>query len=183
MVAGDGDGAVTLTIATNGITGGKNAPRPTGSPTTSSPSSPSRGRGRHRHCEYQPPGVDDEQYKSKLALDLKAGSGADIIAIDGIWVGEFAQAGYIKPLTEVVGRRGRTVGRLGADQGAGAGQLSFQDERYGVPAGTDGRVIFFNKKLFEQAACRPTGSRRAGTRSLGGRPHSSRASTASPRCN
>ncbi|MGH2601399.1 MAG: extracellular solute-binding protein, partial [Dehalococcoidia bacterium] len=32
---------------------------------------------------------------------------------------------------------------------------SYQGKRYGVPAGTDGRVIFFNKKLFKQAGLDP----------------------------
>ncbi len=29
--------------------------------------------------------------------------------------------------------------------------MRFKDKRYGIPSGTDGRVIFFNKKLFAQA--------------------------------
>ena len=48
-------------------------------------------------------GVDDEDYKAQLALDLGAGEGPDVFSIDGIWVGEFATAEYIAPLAEVVG--------------------------------------------------------------------------------
>ncbi|WP_245245865.1 extracellular solute-binding protein [Streptomyces lonarensis] len=95
-------------------------------------------------------GVDDEQYKTKLALDLQGGSGPDIMNLDGIWIGEFAQAGYIKPLTEVVTQADFWEGW---DQIPEAVQKlgSFENERYGIPAGTDGRVLFYNKDLFEQA--------------------------------
>ena len=73
------------------------------------------------------------------------------MSIDGIWVGEFAQAGYIKPLSEVVGPRYQSWDGWAQIKEPVQGNVSFQDERYGIPAGTDGRVIFFNKKLFQQA--------------------------------
>lgn len=96
-------------------------------------------------------GVDDEDYKSQLALDLGAGAGPDVFSIDGIWVGEFATAEYIAPLTAVVGPE--------ADEWDGWDQIneavqangSFAGERYGIPQGTDGRVIYYSKSLFEQA--------------------------------
>jgi len=96
-------------------------------------------------------GVDDEDYKSQLALDVGAGGGPDVFSIDGIWVGEFATAEYIAPLAEVVGPD--------VDEWEGWSQIneavqangSFEGERYGIPQGTDGRVIYFNKDLFEAA--------------------------------
>ncbi len=100
---------------------------------------------------FQPSGVDDEEYKTKLALDLKTGSGADVYSIDGIWVGEFAQAGYIKPLDDVVGA-GPTTGTAGRrSRSRCRASCSFDGKRYGIPLGTDGRVLYFNKKLFAQA--------------------------------
>ena len=100
---------------------------------------------------FEGQGVDDEDYKSQLALDIGAGEGPDVFSIDGIWVGEFATAEYIAPLSEVVGPE--------VDEWDGWAQIneavqangSFDGERYGIPQGTDGRVIFFNKDLFEQA--------------------------------
>jgi multiple sugar transport system substrate-binding protein len=100
---------------------------------------------------FEGQGIDDEPYKSQLALDLGSGEGPDVFSIDGIWVGEFATAGYIAPLTEVVGPE--------VDEWEGWSQIneavqangSFDGERYGIPQGTDGRVIYFNKDLFEQA--------------------------------
>ena len=97
-------------------------------------------------------GVDDEDYKSQLALDLGAGEGPDVFSIDGIWVGEFATAEYIAPLTDVVGPGGRRVGRAGRRSTRPCRPTpSFDGNRYGIPQGTDGRVIYFNKDLFEQA--------------------------------
>ena len=100
---------------------------------------------------FEGQGVDDEDYKSQLALDLGSGEGPDVFSIDGIWVGEFATAGYIAPLTDVVGPE--------VDEWDGWSQIneavqangSYDGARYGIPQGTDGRVIYFNKDLFEQA--------------------------------
>ena len=52
---------------------------------------------------FEGQGVDDEPYKTQLALDLGSGEGPDVMSIDGPWVGEFATAEYIRPLDEVVG--------------------------------------------------------------------------------
>jgi multiple sugar transport system substrate-binding protein len=100
---------------------------------------------------FEGQGVDDEDYKSQLALDLGAGEGPDVFSIDGIWVGEFATAEFIAPLTDVVGPE--------VDEWDGWAQIneavqangSYDGARYGIPQGTDGRVIYFNKDLFEQA--------------------------------
>ncbi len=70
--------------------------------------------------------------------------------IDGIWVGEFAEAGYTKPLTEFSADADSWEGW---DQIAPAVQanMSYNGDLYGVSSGTDGRVVYFNKTLFEQA--------------------------------
>ncbi len=96
-------------------------------------------------------GVDDEDYKSQLALDLGAGEGPDVFSIDGIWVGEFATAEYIAPLTDVVGPEADDWDGWAQINDAVQANASFDGNRYGIPQGTDGRVIYFNKDLFEQA--------------------------------
>src|SRR5690606_8587667 len=51
---------------------------------------------------FEGSGADDEDYKTAIALDLSTVAGADVIGgFDGIWVGEFAQAGYIQPLNQI----------------------------------------------------------------------------------
>src|SRR5262249_45469861 len=70
----------------------------------------------------------------------------------GIWLGEFADAGYIKPLADLVGQD-----KVDAWDGwaqippAVQANFSFNGKRYGIPLGTDGRVIFFNRNLFARA--------------------------------
>lgn len=100
---------------------------------------------------FEPSGVDDEQFKTKLSLDMRTGGGADIVNLDGIWVGEFAQAGYIKPLDEVVGEPATAWDGWAQIPDSVEQLASFEGKRYGVPAGTDGRVLFYNKELFAQA--------------------------------
>jgi multiple sugar transport system substrate-binding protein len=95
--------------------------------------------------------VDDAPYKQKIALDLKTGGGADLISIDGIWVGEFAQAGYIKPLDQVVGPQVDRWDGLQQIPGPVQNIMSFNGKKYGLPIGTDGRVLYYNKQLFAKA--------------------------------
>ncbi|MEV6965240.1 extracellular solute-binding protein [Hamadaea sp. NPDC051192] len=144
---------ITLTIAANSIVGGKNSAGAQWIQDWVIPKfiEAQKAKGVTAKVTFVPSGVDDEQYKTKLALDLRSKAGPDVIAIDGIWVGEFAQAGYIKPLADVAGS--------GVDSWEGWSQIpqsvqglgTFEGKKYGVPQGTDGRVLYFNKKLFAQA--------------------------------
>lgn len=143
----------SLTIASNAIKGGKNAEGATWIEDWVIPQfvKAQKKKGVTATVKFEPSGVDDEDYKSKISLDMQSGKGADVMDVDGIWVGEFAESGYIKPLTEVVGKD--------VDKWDGWGQIpeavqqngSYQGKRYGVPAGTDGRVIYFNRKVFAKA--------------------------------
>lgn len=144
---------VTLTIGLNAIAGGKNAVEADWVTKYVIPMFTDRmkQRGINATVKFQPSGVDDEQYKTKLALDLRTGGGPDIVSLDGIWVGEFAEAGFLKPLDEIAGE---AVGQWdGWDQIPETVQqvTTFDGKRYGIPAGTDGRVLFFNKTLFARA--------------------------------
>jgi multiple sugar transport system substrate-binding protein len=145
---------VTLTISANAISGGKNAVEADWITKYVIPvfTDKLKQEGVTGTIKFRPSGVDDEQYKTKLALDLKTGGGADVVSLDGIWVGEFADAGYIKPLDEVAGAS--MVNEWdGWPQIPDTVQqnMSYQGKRYGIPAGTDGRVLFYNKSLFSRA--------------------------------
>ncbi|MBP2473651.1 multiple sugar transport system substrate-binding protein [Crossiella equi] len=144
----------SLTVTMNAVPGGKNSARAQWVDEWVIPRfvEAQRAKGRKATVRFQGNGAGDEDYKTKVALDLKTGAGADLISVDGIWVGEFAEAGQLRPLDEMFG--GDKVAAWDgwtqipqAVQGLG----SFQGQRYGVPEGTDGRVLFFNKKLFAQA--------------------------------
>ncbi|MEU5836013.1 extracellular solute-binding protein [Streptomyces diacarni] len=164
---GDAGGDVALTVATNAVSGGKNADEADWIEKWVIPRFVARqkAKGADVRVAFLPSGVDDEQYKTKLALDLKAQAGPDIMGLDGIWVGEFAQARYIAPLREVAGD--------GMADWEGWRQISpkvrslarFEDRLYGIPAGTDARVLYFHKPLFRKAGL-PTDWRPASWRDV-----------------
>jgi multiple sugar transport system substrate-binding protein len=144
----------TLTIAANAIEGGKNAASAEWITKWVIPRfiEAQKAKGKIAHVNFQASGAADEDYKSRVALDLRTDTGGDIYSIDGIWVGEFADAGYIKPLDDLVGKDQADAweGWSQIPQSV-QGNMSYSGKRYGVPVGTDGRVIYFNRKLFAQA--------------------------------
>lgn len=148
-----GDGSITLTIAQNAIAGGKNSASAEWVQKWVIPrfEEAQKAAGRSVKVEFQANGVDDEQYKTKIALDLKSKRGADVIDLDGIWIGEFAQAGYIKPLNETAGAAVDSWDGWTQIPEAVQGLGTFDGKRYAVPVGTDGRVLFYNKELFAKA--------------------------------
>jgi multiple sugar transport system substrate-binding protein len=145
---------VTLTIVANAVSGGKNArgadwltnwviPRFTEA---------QKAKGVTMTVKFEQSGTADEAFKTKVALDFKTGGGGDVVELDGIWLGEFAQAGQVKPLDDLVGRSDVDAWdgwRQIPDAVQGLGE--FEGKRYGVPMGTDGRVLFYNKGLFASA--------------------------------
>lgn len=143
---------VTLTISTNAVKGGKNDAEATWITETVIPGfiAEQKAKGVNAKVTFNGSGVDDPEYKTKLQLGLKAGGAADVFAADGIWLGELAGAGYVKPLNQVA---------TGIDSWDGWEQISdsvrqsvtYQGQVYGLPNGTDGRVLYFNKKLFADA--------------------------------
>jgi len=108
-------------------------------------------QGRQVTVQYVGTGADDEDVKTQLALDLRTGADPDVFTPDGPWVGEFAQAGFLKPLDEVVGSEVNDWDGWSQIPKPVAGIVEFEGKRYGIPVGTDGRVLFFNKRLFAKA--------------------------------
>ena len=151
----------TLVITANDIAGGKNSDEAKWIQGTLIPDfvKAEAAKGITANVTFRANGVDDNAYKSKLALDLQSGTGDDVFALDGIWVGEFADAGYLKPLTDVAGsqvdgcdgwtRITPSVQALGAYQG----------KRYGVPTAASSTST---RSCSRRPGCPPTGSRRAG---------------------
>lgn len=146
---------VELVIGANAVKGGKNTAGAEFTETVLIPKfvEAQKAKGVEVTVKFQGDGSEDEVYKQKLALGLSNKTGPDLINVDGIWVGEFAQAGYLKPLTDTVGDAAKVDGWDGWKQIPDAVQQlgMFDGKRYGVPGGTDGRVLYFNKKLFAQA--------------------------------
>ncbi|SEG54001.1 multiple sugar transport system substrate-binding protein [Nonomuraea solani] len=148
-----GGDAIELTITQNAIQGGKNAAGAKFIEEWVIPQfeAAQKAKGKNVTVKFVPSGVDDEQYKTKLSLDLKSGKGADVIDIDGIWAGEFAEAGYLKPLADLVGADADGWDGWSQIPEAVQGMAEFNGKRYALPVGTDGRVLYFNKTLFVKA--------------------------------
>src|ERR1043165_8412935 len=90
----------TLTVGANALAGGKNAAMAKWTVEYVVPKfvEAQKSKGVTATVRFEGNGADDKDYRTKVALDLKTGGGADIQEIDGIWLGEFAQAGQAKPL-------------------------------------------------------------------------------------
>ncbi|NDL56948.1 extracellular solute-binding protein [Phytoactinopolyspora mesophila] len=144
---------VTITLAENAIRGGKNTEAAEWIEDSAIPEFENMmaDEGVEVQVVFEGSGADDEDYKTTIALDLSTGGGPDVIGgFDGIWVGEFAQADYIQPLEEI---HPDSSAWDGWDQIPEAVQenMSFEGQRYGIPGGTDGRVIYYNTELFAEA--------------------------------
>jgi multiple sugar transport system substrate-binding protein len=89
--AAPAEGPVTLTMAENAVRGGKNAAIAEYLLDYAIPTFEERmaAEGREVTVEFTESGVDDEDYKSRLALDLSVGEGPDVIGFDSFWVSEF----------------------------------------------------------------------------------------------
>jgi multiple sugar transport system substrate-binding protein len=143
----------TITLAENAIRGGKNTEAAEWIEDWAIPEFESMmaDEGLEVSVVFEGSGADDEDYKTTVALDLSTGGGPDVIGgFDGIWVGEFAQAGYIQPLDEIHPDASAWDG-WGHIPDAVQENMSFEGQRYGIPGGTDGRVIYYNTELFADA--------------------------------
>lgn len=150
---GKGAKEFNLTVSANAISGGKNAAQADWVTKWVIPNfvKAQKAKGVTAKVTYQPSGLADEQYKTKLALDLASKSGPDVMTIDDIWVGAFAQAGYIQPIPQVVGPTADKWEGWRQITTAVQGMAAYDGKRYGIPSGTDGRVLYYNKQLFGKA--------------------------------
>lgn len=146
-------GPVTLTIGDNSAVGGRNGHTARWIVDYVVPNfeRSMRKRGRDVRVVFKSAGIDDEDYRQALELELRDGRGPDIIGFDQFWLARFASQGLLEPLTEVVGNdvnawEGWSDIPLPVRLG-----LEFGGQIYGVPSGTDGRVLFYNSELFARA--------------------------------
>lgn len=144
---------ISLTISANDVAGGKNAAEANWINDYVIPGfvKAQKAKGVTATVKFNGAGVEDEQYKTKLELDLKTGRGADVFSADGIWLGELASAGYVKPLDEVIGANAASWDGWSQISKSVQQNMSYKGARYGIPNGTDGRIIYFNKTVFAKA--------------------------------
>lgn len=92
-----------------------------------------------------------ENLRQQYALDLGAGGGSDVLAFDGFWLPEFAEGGLLKPLTELIGPSALEWEGWSVIPPAIQEIMAFNGDLYGMPRGTDGRVIWVRTDLLAQA--------------------------------
>lgn len=151
--AGPNANTFSLTISANSVVGGKNDQTARWITQYVIPTFEKQmaAQGKHATIKFDGTGVADSDYQTQLALDFKTSSGPDVVNMDGIWMGEFATAGYLKPLTTLVGPQVNSWSGWSEIPPNIQANLSFNGQRYGIPQGTDGRVLYFNKQLFARA--------------------------------
>jgi multiple sugar transport system substrate-binding protein len=95
--------------------------------------------------------LSGEELKQQYVLDISVGEGADLMGFDGFWLPEFVDAGLLEPLSTLVGPS-YSEWEGWAQIPAGVQDIMrYQGELYGIPRGTDARVIWVNKEILAQA--------------------------------
>jgi len=146
-------GPITITYETNEVLGGKNAAGAEYDVNTLIPDfeKMEKAQGKNVTVKFVGSGVAGTDYADALALDLKSGGGPDVFALDGPYYGEFAESGYIKPLSKVVGASYKSWSGWAQIPKSVQTITEFDGKQYGIPTGTDGRVLYYNKQLFREA--------------------------------
>lgn len=97
--------------------------------------------------EFLPAGLNDQDYKARIALDIKAGRGADVIAIDQFWVPEFAGAGFIIELDRFYKNWETREKFFGPVREMGV----YRGKVYLVPWNADVRMLFYHREILEKS--------------------------------
>ncbi|PZQ96123.1 MAG: hypothetical protein DI533_16920 [Cereibacter sphaeroides] len=96
----------------------------------------------------------DALHDRQLLNCTQKDSSVDILVMDGIWMGEFVEAGCLEPLEE----------RIAAEEDSfawedftatGAAQASWDGQRYCAPIGIYYGLLFYRTDLFEKAGMQP----------------------------
>jgi multiple sugar transport system substrate-binding protein len=86
-------------------------------------------------------------YVERVALDLSAGTAADVIQMDSFVVSELASAGYVQPLDEL----STTWDQYQYYMKGLLDVVSYDGHVYALPTDTDVRMLWYNLELFKQA--------------------------------
>jgi multiple sugar transport system substrate-binding protein len=94
------------------------------------------------------------QYRDKVLVAMKGGTGPDVLALDQIWMAEFAAAGLITPLDDQIAKAGN-VKKDGFFSGAWDSNV-YQGKTWGVPLNFDvWEQLYYNADLFRAAGLDP----------------------------
>lgn len=95
--------------------------------------------------------ISGEDQKQQYVLDLSVGEGPDVMAFDGFWLPEFVDGGLLQPLSELVGESYADWEGWAQIPSGIQSILGYNGELFGIPRGTDVRVIWYNKDILEAA--------------------------------
>lgn len=98
-------------------------------------------------------GYDPLHERQLLSCSQRDGS-VDILIIDGIWMGEFVEAGCLDSLEERIAAEEELIAWDDFTDSAGM-QASWEGERYCLPIGIYYGLLFYRTDLFEAAGLEP----------------------------
>ena len=94
---------------------------------------------------------EDAQLAQQQALDFSTGAGPDVAGFDGFLIPSFAEGNLLKPLDEVAGKAVDDWDGWSHIPEGIQSIMMYQGKRYGIPGGTDVRMIFTRKDLLKKA--------------------------------
>ncbi|WP_225442567.1 ABC transporter substrate-binding protein [Paenibacillus lycopersici] len=94
----------------------------------------------------------DTQDLSKLTAAIASGSPPDVVNLNGPFIMEVASRGILMPLNDLIDSSGFDLSRF---YDYTIKEMSFKGQVWGLPAGMDDRVLYYNKDMFKQAGLDP----------------------------
>lgn len=96
-------------------------------------------------------GGEDAQLTQQLALDFSTGAGPDVSAFDGFLIPSFVEGGLLKSLDEVAGPEVNDWSGWAALSQGSRSLMEYEGKFYGIPLGTDVRMIHTRKDILTEA--------------------------------
>lgn len=96
-------------------------------------------------------GGEDAQLTQQLALDFSTGAGPDVTAFDGFLIPSFVEGGLLKSLDEVAGPEVNDWSGWDALSEGSRALMLYEGKYYGIPLGTDVRMINTRKDILAEA--------------------------------
>jgi multiple sugar transport system substrate-binding protein len=101
------------------------------------------------HVKYS--ATDYNNYRNQILKTLNNGTSVDLITLDQIWLGEFAEKGLLTDLTNYTQKWGRTSDWYQSNLDG----MLYEDKLYGIWFETDVRGIWYWKDLLNEAGVDP----------------------------
>jgi multiple sugar transport system substrate-binding protein len=94
------------------------------------------------------------QYRDKLLVAMRGGTGPDVMTLDEVWTPEFAAAGVIQPLDDQIGKS-KIIKQNSFFPGAWKSD-EYQGKTWGIPLNFDvWQEMYYNADLFRAAGLNP----------------------------